>query len=158
VIAVACAAVASALSAWLAWAYPRRARQLSNFDAPALERELAGAESEQERAASLNETIAALDHRLQAREGWPRAALWLAMAASAACATAGFIAGARLELVFVVPVAVANIAACQAAREVGRRRSASERARIDGLVDALARTEPLPALPERRRMRWRKKR
>jgi hypothetical protein len=189
VVFVMLATVFVGLSALLAWSYPLRAGRLCTLDgakwetvvdglppterigrlrqqAPAgsweadLATALAAAGDDRARALALNDALATAEHELDAQQHRPRAALWLALASSAACAIAGFLSGARLTLLYIVPIIACGAALCLQAARTGRRRSAAQRANIDALVAAVAgeiATLDLD-LPERRRMRWRRKR
>ena len=122
--------------------------------------ELAAARDDRARALAINEAVSTAEHELEARRHRPRAALWLALASWAACALAGILSGARATLLYLLPVIASGVALCLQAARSGKRLAAAQRANIDALVGAVAgeiATLDLD-LPERRRMRWRRKR
>lgn len=160
----------------LAWSYPRRAAAICTIDPAALrvaaaserlvvlkKRAAAGSwaarlaerlaedVNDRLRLASLNELLADADHDLTRRDNWPRAAVWLCFAGSLLSAIAGYLSGARMDLVWIAPIALAAAASCIAARRAGRRHAHQQRERIDAIVKLVASDLEDADLPQRRK-------
>ncbi|MBW2526903.1 MAG: hypothetical protein JRI23_22150 [Deltaproteobacteria bacterium] len=157
-----------ALASGLAWAYPFRIRRLVRLDDQALvelarldeeqrperllrlagregwarelAQELRDCRSDAERVAAINVALDAVEHELSERRSWPIVAVWLAASATLLCLVAGFVSGARSELLAMVPIGLAGPAVCFAARRAGARQAERQRARVDRIAEVVAGT------------------
>ncbi len=109
--------------------------------------------------AVVNETVAGLDHALEASRGWPRGAAWICAAGCALAGLAGYLTlGLRAVLLWILVPALVGVVACVAAGRHGRRRARRVRDGIDALIEALVGELGAVEMPERRQMRWRRRR
>ncbi|MBW2458638.1 MAG: hypothetical protein JRI68_29340 [Deltaproteobacteria bacterium] len=107
----------------------------------------------------VNETVAGLEHRLEASQGWPRGAAWICAGGCALTGLAGYLSmGLQAVLLWILVPAVAGIVACVAAGRHGRRQLRRARDGIDGLIEALVGELGAVEVPQRRQMRWRRRR
>ena len=173
---------------WLAWSHARRAARigaeglqtrsrelarrplddrlawLQEHSAPdrwehELCRQLAAEPDPQQRLAAVNEVVAALEHVLDASQGWPRWAAWICVAGSVLIAIGGYLVmGLQTVLLWIAPVILGSIGACVAAARHGKRLARSARRDADELVAALVGELAAEDLPQRRQMRWRRRR
>jgi Flp pilus assembly protein TadB len=169
-------------SALLAWSYPRRAATLCRVTpatlratplserlaalaeaattgswAERLAEELASPDDDRLRLVALNDLLDDADHELTRRDSWPRSAAWLCFAGGLLSACTGYLAGVRMELIWIVPVTVGSASACLAARRHGRRQVQRQRERIDALVQLVATDLEQTDLPQRRAQRRRRR-
>ena len=172
------AAALALSSVAFAWAYPRQVSSLCRLDAAELrgashaERiealrgdgapgswprslaEIVTSTSEPRlRLAALNDHLADAEYELSRRARWPLSATQLCVATAVLSAIGGYLAGARLELVWIVAVLLAGTLTCVAAQRRGRRAARAQRENIDRIVSMLAHDLDNVDLPSRRKRR-----
>jgi hypothetical protein len=119
---------------------------------------VADTHSSPERLAVAGEQLADLEHIFVSRARQPAICAWLALAVHLLCSFAGHLAGVGRQLLWLLPMAVVSAAACHAAGREARRLVVKKREIAETLVAALIEDIIDEPMPERRQMRWRRRR
>lgn len=141
----------------------QRAQALGDGAAPRWLQDLANAlrdaASDRERSAAVNEALSAFEHELSRASAVPQRMRWICIAGSTLCILAGWLGGARHDLLWIVPACATGIALCAAAGAKSRREGAKQRAGVATVAETLLADLDLgpSPLPERHRMRWQRR-
>ncbi len=119
---------------------------------------VADTRSSPERLAVAGEQLAELEHVFVSRARLPTICVWLAIAAHLLCSLAGHLAGVGRQLLWLLPMAAVSAAACHAAGREAGRLVLRQRDIAEALVGALIEDIIDEPIPERRQMRWRRRR